>query len=241
MGTTAARSGEELRRNGGVKASAVYVHVANGAAVDLTHLEHLISSDELRRADLFRRDEDRSRFVIGRAMARQLLGDELGVSPRAVDIEIDSRGKPRVNLQRLSSVTFNIAHAGSRVVVATAHTTDVGVDLEPLRQFEDAARLARRFFHVDEQRALGPLPADARAAAFLRLWTRKEALGKAIGAGLHGVLDRPFMPLTDCEFHVVHDGRNWCVTDLDLDVGWFGAVAAAAPAIEVIVRGWEMT
>ena len=83
--------------------------------------------------------------------------------------------------------------------------------------------------------------ADDPVAAFLRCWTRKEALLKAIGCGLRVDLDAvsidpdgdalraTALPAT------LGDPGAWTVADLALD-GYAGAVAARAPALEVTVR-----
>ena len=60
----------------------------------------------------------------------------------------------------------------------------LGVDLERWRPRPRALELAARYFAPGETRRLRALPADAREAAFLRLWCAKEALLKAHGRGL---------------------------------------------------------
>src|SRR3546814_13489669 len=50
--------------------------------------------------------------------------------------------------------------------------------------------LAERFFVRSETGALLALPAEAREAAFVRLWCAKEAVLKAHGRGLAFGLDR---------------------------------------------------
>ena len=53
-----------------------------------------------------------------------------------------------------------------------------------------ALELAARYFAPGETRRLRALPADAREAAFLRLWCAKEAVLKAHGHGLSFGLQR---------------------------------------------------
>jgi 4'-phosphopantetheinyl transferase len=50
------------------------------------------------------------------------------------------------------------------------------------------ARLAPRWFAADEAQALAQLEPEAARAAFLRLWTAKEASCKATGTGIFGHL-----------------------------------------------------
>src|SRR3546814_3037285 len=62
--------------------------------------------------------------------------------------------------------------------------------LELLRPRPRALALAERFFVRSETGALLALPAEAREAAFVRLWCAKEAVLKAHGRGLAFGLDR---------------------------------------------------
>ena len=60
----------------------------------------------------------------------------------------------------------------------------IGVDVEASRPLPDALRIARSHFAPDEAASLEALPLDMREAAFFGLWTRKEAVVKALGVGL---------------------------------------------------------
>lgn len=78
---------------------------------------------------------------------------------------------------------------------------------------------------VGERRALSRGAAD-RGEAFGRCWVRKEAVAKALGAGLR----LPFDPLDVRTDAVAVPGAAgaWRVRDLDAEFGYVGAVAAAA-------------
>jgi 4'-phosphopantetheinyl transferase len=71
------------------------------------------------------------------------------------------------------------------VAVVTSGAGPVGVDIEAVRPRPWPA-LAERYFDPSEYAWLSGLPADQQLAAFLRLWTYKEAVGKAYGVGLRG-------------------------------------------------------
>jgi phosphopantetheinyl transferase len=78
------------------------------------------------------------------------------------------------------------------VAVAASRCGPIGVDVESRREFEIDG-MARRWFDPVEvtwlYRQRDPLD------AFLRLWTAKEAVGKALGRGLRGSGLRRVMPL----------------------------------------------
>ena len=74
---------------------------------------------------------------------------------------------------------FSLSHSGDYVMAASGETP-IGCDLERIREI-DAPSLARRFFSQNEQEAVlkSPSPRDT----FFALWTQKEAVLKANGAG----------------------------------------------------------
>jgi 4'-phosphopantetheinyl transferase len=141
---------------------------------------------ELARADQFRVATARNQHVIGRGMAKQLLGSD-EVPPREIRFGVEAQGKPYVAQPAQARQPFNIAHTDGLVVCgigSTAHRL-IGVDVERLHRRTDPA-LAERYFSQPEVRYLRACRGEAaRLRAFLRIWTLKEAFIKAIGTGLH--------------------------------------------------------
>src|SRR5579862_3924329 len=106
---------------------------------------------------------------------------------RKPDIVRTERGKPHAPQ---SGLDFNLSHARDHALIAFAREQPIGVDLESTTRRIEIDDLARRFFSHGEADALSALPATLRHAAFLRVWTCKEAVLKAIGEGLSFGLDR---------------------------------------------------
>jgi 4'-phosphopantetheinyl transferase len=121
-----------------------------------------------------------------RAALERLLRRYAGAA--TFEIATGSHGKPFA--PALPWLDFNLSHAGSHVALAFARNQALGVDIEECSRKLPAADLARRFFGADESAALARVAADAQTAAFLQLWTHKEAVLKALGEGLSFGLDR---------------------------------------------------
>ena len=88
---------------------------------------------------------------------------------------------------------FSWSHSRDTALFAIGRGTEgfeLGIDVERMRPRPRALELARRFFAADETAYLEQLPADALLAAFLDLWTAKEAVLKAQGGGLSYGLHR---------------------------------------------------
>jgi 4'-phosphopantetheinyl transferase len=87
--------------------------------------------------------------------------------------------------------------------------TRVGVDVERERPIPDAEGLVCRFFSLREIAEFQGIPTQSRQAAFLRAWTRKEAVLKAIGRGVQS--------LDYCEVSFA-DGEPAAVLSIEGDV-----------------------
>ena len=71
--------------------------------------ESWLEQDEIQRANRFRRPTTRNQHVIGRGMARRLLGQP-DISPAAIKFAEETYGKPYVAGPDSAKQPFNIAH-----------------------------------------------------------------------------------------------------------------------------------
>lgn len=149
--------------------------------------EALLTEDEKARGRTFVSPRLRQRFVAGRARLRSLLGQHLGLDPRALVFMQNAFGKPR--LAHHPSVHFSLSHSGDQAILAVSDQLELGADIERVRAL-DHLDLARRYFHPNETTLIGSLPRpDEQLQAFFRIWTLKEAIVKALGVGLSIPLD----------------------------------------------------
>lgn len=139
---------------------------------------------------------------------------------------------------------FNPSDSGGWFLFGVVEGTGLGVDLERRRPRPRAMDLARRHFPAAEVDWLAA-QADIEHA-FLRLWTMKEALFKAIGRGLGYGLGRAcFQPGTDGRLRLAHlDGEaapahRWSCAELPLGADLVGAAVWSGPARRVELNGPE--
>jgi 4'-phosphopantetheinyl transferase len=118
----------------------------------------------------------------GDARARSVLAAYLGCAPDALRLATGAHGKPF--LTGASAFDFNISHSGGALLVGIARDQALGVDIETQRRTRPVLDLARRFFAAEEAAALAGLDERLRQIAFLRLWSCKEAVVKALGNGI---------------------------------------------------------
>jgi 4'-phosphopantetheinyl transferase len=112
----------------------------------------------------------------------------------------------------------------------------LGVDIEVKKPIPDALGLARMHFADEEVAALCGLSAEELGAAFLRIWTRKESLLKALGTGLSLPLDRVSMKVDAAQGNLLKsstvtaiDPLLWCVRCAHLHDELEAAVALDQP------------
>lgn len=142
----------------------------------------LLRPAERERFDRFRQDADRHMFLLGRVLARMLVGEALGVAPGDWPWREGTRGRPEVD-QIDCPVSFNLAHSAGVVVCALSWCGPVGVDVEHRDRTPLEHGLVERCCAPDEAADV-----DAHAPAwsdrFLKYWTLKESYLKATGLGL---------------------------------------------------------
>jgi len=104
----------------------------------------------------------------------------------------------------------------------------VGVDVEAIDPSLDMDAIARRFFAPAEASSLLALQRNERPTQFFRDWCRKEAVLKAVGAGLRrGLHEVPTPAVPFAHRPVPVPGTpGWWVMDLDVSPGFCCAVAA---------------
>ena len=147
-------------------------------------LESLLDEEERQRATRFRVEAARQRYVAARSISRLLLASYTQAPPSSLVFTRGARGKPRLESpQSHPELHFNSAHSGNTVALALA-TVELGADVETLRPVPNYPRLAARFCSQAEREPLMALPEEDREAAFLALWTCKEAYLKAVGSGI---------------------------------------------------------
>lgn len=195
----------------------------------------VLSPEETARAARIVRLPQRRRYMMARAGVRVLLAQALGLDARAVPLAADEHGKPILTGRAHGRLGFNLSHSGELALIAIGTQLAIGVDIEPIAA--PRAGIADSFFSVAEIESLAALSGAALAAGFTRLWTRKEALVKAVGLGLRMPLDAFDCPvelaactrLTGCRFDPslvmrarllecpMPDGWAACVAVIDAD------------------------
>jgi len=154
-------------------------------ATFIDQLAPLLSEDELSRAASFRFESDRNRFIVCRAILRNILGLYLGIGPEHVKFRMGPLGKPYpANESGGVQIQFSLSHTHHIALYAFTSNRRIGVDIEQVRTISNLDQVAAFSFSDYENHVFRSLRPDRKEAAFYNCWTRKEAYVKAIGEGL---------------------------------------------------------
>lgn len=183
----------------------------------------LLSADEKARARRFHSILHQQRFIAAHAGLRIILSRYLEISPEKVTFAYTTFGKPYIPSH--PALQFNLSHSQDKAILAITYHQSIGADLEKIKTNYQLA-LAERFFHPAEIAYLQQASIQPENK-FYDLWTRKEAILKAIGTGLR-------IPLNS--FSVVNENNpsaliklqneNWRILSLSLLDGFTSAIAS---------------
>jgi 4'-phosphopantetheinyl transferase len=184
------------------------------------------SEADRERAARFWRREDGDRHLSAHGALRLVLADYLACDPLALRFVSGDHGKPFLEGALLE---FNLSHSSDLALIAVAGRRRVGVDVERLRSVTDLDSLATRVCTEDERVTLEALAGPCRAHAFLAMWTRKEALAKATGEGIGGVM-RDGRAVAD------EGNASWTIVEVNDLPGYAASVAAEGSGWRVVRR-----
>jgi 4'-phosphopantetheinyl transferase len=202
---------------------------------------------ELAKADNFRFERHRSRYIAAQGILRQILAEYIPEEPNTLSFDIDAYGKPSLaSAVNDADIRFNMSHSEYLVVVALSAGGAIGVDVEFVRNLDDLDSIAREYFTPTERTFLAEGLSSETENRFYTCWTRKEAYIKAVGKGLS-------IPLTsfDTAMQLHTAGRSlpspedatdvaeWWLSDLTMPAGFAGALVVERHKREIEYLTWR--
>jgi 4'-phosphopantetheinyl transferase len=216
----------------------------------------VLSAAEMQRADQFQFLLHRNRFVLAHAALRHILFIYSAFPASSIDFTISPHGKPSLvnrNKGESGEIEFNLSHSEDLAVVAVSFGSILGVDVEQVREMPDWPQMARQFFSDAEIAAIERVPPHEAGMMFLRFWTRKEALLKAMGTGLQddlssfctvaddldqaSIVQVPELPEEFDLFGKWGYGQDFTLRSFEVE-GFVGSLAAGGPISSVRRLQW---
>src|SRR5713226_8070086 len=98
-----------------------------------------LTLDERTRSARFRFERDQQRYIVARGVLRDLLGRYLQIQPGEIRFVYNAFGKPDLGPEFANRLKFNLSHSAGLALIAISPASDVGVDLEYIREQSDSA------------------------------------------------------------------------------------------------------
>jgi len=204
----------------------------------------VLSDEEKSRANRYKFDILKTKFIACRGVLRLLMGAYLGIDANQVEISYIKNGKPNHH----SNLEFNVSHSEDWAVIGFTLDTILGIDIECIKRNIEFEDIARRFFSLEESKLVINSPKEQLALYFYNCWTRKEAFVKALGDGLSFPLDQfevscvPSDPpqLLKTKWDKT-EATKWSLWGFEKDQDYVGAITLKGPSKELLYYTWDHT
>ena len=185
-----------LERSLPLTSGEIHLWLADYAAIGDERLHaayrELLSAEEKAQEPRFYFERDRRRYLVTRALVRTVLSRYAPIDPRDWVFSANRYGRPEIaNAEvRDASLSFNISHTHSLIVLGVTRERALGVDVENVAARAVSTDIADRFFAPAEVAELNRVPRHRQQDRFFEYWTFKESYIKARGMGLSLPLDK---------------------------------------------------
>src|SRR5882724_47227 len=141
----------------------------------------LLDAREREQESRFYFAKDRRRYLVTRALVRTVLSRYAPVDPRGWIFANNAYGRPEIANVAAddATISFNISHTHSLIVLGITSGRALGVDVENIEARNVSIDLADRYFAAAEAAALQVVPQSQQHYRFFEYWTFKESYIKA--------------------------------------------------------------
>ncbi|MCP4312789.1 MAG: 4'-phosphopantetheinyl transferase superfamily protein [Bacteroidetes bacterium] len=198
-------------------------------------LESLLSDEEKGKVSFYKFEQTQLSYIVSQAVLRILLSSYLDVKPADVKIGAHKKGKPYLIHDR--SVFFNISNSHDLCVFAFSCDTEVGIDIEKIRDLPDIDLLIEKNLTRRERKYLHKDPAH-KLNWFFRFWTFKESYLKAIGEGMRLTPENLEFSLDDGTIRLRSvnygfDGTEWKFMEFSREENYTGTLTYTGEGIHI--------
>ena len=186
----------------------------------------VLSPDELERVHRIRLLTQKQRTIAARGALRHILAQYLKMAANDIQLAYNEHQKPYLAMAAQQFLHFNLTHSKDQALLAVTRNYPIGIDIEKIES-KFNLDIAKRYFSTTENQALAQLPAQEQVLAFFRLWSRKEAMVKAIGMGLSLPLSSFSVSPHDETEMITIGTQRWSLMPIPLYQDFAAAVATS--------------
>lgn len=158
------------------------------AAQDIELLKSVLSEDEKKKVNAYRRKSAQHSALVSRALLRNILAAYTNIPAQQLLFNYSDNGKPTLSNSPIP-IHFNISHNSKRLICAVSLNDEIGCDIESYKRKLNVQSIAKRYFSNDDFADIVKLAPPLQQRRFFEYWTLKEAFVKCTGLGLSQGLD----------------------------------------------------
>ncbi len=178
----------------------------------------LLTNNEHEQFLAYRAEKDRVHFLTRRTILRRILALYLPIDENDIVLTTGEFGKPFLSQeQNTTDLQFNLSHSQGMFAIALMRQCAIGVDIESTQMDIEYESITALTFSQDETRQLERLPEHLQRRFFYTVWTRKEALVKASGAGLTDEIRAVSTEPDRKKCTISHDGSLFHVATVEVE------------------------
>ncbi|RCW92498.1 4'-phosphopantetheinyl transferase family protein [Winogradskyella arenosi] len=200
----------------------------------VSYLWTLLNITEQDRAERYHFKKDKNRFVICRALLKLLISDETNLNVSEINLKKGKYHKPY--LPQNPALHFNVSHSEDYAIMAIGNC-ELGVDVEFVNEQFQYKDIIPAVCTEDEMDWIKKTSDSLET--FYKIWTRKEALVKAMGTGINddfkdmSVTDgvhytklqtdshRPTVKVISLNFNAYYQAALALITDKDKTINFY--------------------
>ena len=204
----------------------------------------VLNAAELARAQQYKTDHTRRRFIVTRAILKQILARYQDIKAEHIGFDQGQYGKPFLSGQHEGEgLVFNVSHCADKLAVVIGTEQQLGVDIEQHKTMASMSGLVNKCFAESEVQFWRGLSESEQTSAFFDIWTAKEAFVKATGRGIALGLNQCVTSVENPEQLVdipaVYGlAKHWRTIRLTLDEGYSGAICTNNLHCGLNIHSW---
>lgn len=165
-----------------------------------------LSDKEKIQAEGFINNTLKNNYILSHGLLRHLLSLYIKSNPKNIQYSVNQFGKPFLKNDNCT-LQFNMSHSKDYAAYIIALEDQVGIDIEWKDKSINIEEVSELVLSQKEISLFNKLNSKEKFPAFYDIWTKKEAIIKAIGQGLS-------YPIETIEImHSKHDSKSYCIAN----------------------------
>ena len=203
------------------------------------HVASTLSNTEIEIAGKYKFKRDKERYLISRYLLKKILSGYTDIPANNIIIKNSFYGKPEIENEL--KIKFNLSHSGDKIVFAFTLNNEIGIDIEKIEFSVNHMEIAENYFSEDEIFLLKKQKEDI-VNNFYYIWTRKEALLKAIGVGLLpdlkkiSAIKNYFLPDLELKEINLNKEKVWYIESIDIDNSYKTSIAYKGQTKNIMIK-----